>query len=143
MCAASRVSQCVVTYVYTLTFALLCKVVYIHIAILFIVVFSLTNYRCIFYPPFRVYGFLKLISIFQVRHLSHIQCKCIPQCTYCSYTPPHVQYCNVYVPMPEVQLLLTNQQLCNECLDYVALPGLPCHVYRHSDGNLACSSLHF
>lgn len=141
MCSISCKSMCSYLRIHTYICSSLQSGLYTYCHI--IVVFSLTNYRCIFYPPFRVYGFLKLISIFQVRHLSHIQCKCIPQCTYCSYTPPHVQYCNVYVPMPEVQLLLTNQQLCNECLDYVALPGLPCHVYRHSDGNLACSSLHF
>ena len=33
------------------------------------------------------------------------------------------QYCNVYVTMPEVQLLLTDPQLPRECLDYVALQG--------------------
>jgi hypothetical protein len=44
------------------------------------------------------YGFLKLISIFQ--------------------------YCNVYVTKPEVRLLLTDQQLSRECLDYVALQGM-------------------
>ena len=34
-----------------------------------------------------------------------------------------LQYCNVYVIMPEVQLLLTDHQLARECLDYVTLQG--------------------
>lgn len=44
-----------------------------------------------------LYGFIKLISIFQ--------------------------YSNVYVPLPKLQELLTDSQLQQECLEYVAIPG--------------------